>query len=49
MPVVILASSWDDQVVQVNPGFTNQVSPFVVVEHGNLQFEVVRGLVHGEA
>jgi hypothetical protein len=36
MPVVVLASSGDDQVLQVNPGLSNQVCLFIVVEYGHL-------------
>jgi hypothetical protein len=35
MPVVILASSRDDQVLQVDPSLSNQVCLSIVVEDGD--------------
>lgn len=47
--MVVLTSAGDNQVVQVDPGFPNQIRPLIVVEHGDFQFEVIGGLVHRES
>jgi hypothetical protein len=41
MPLVALASSGDDQVFQIDPGFADQVGLFVIVEDRYLESEVV--------
>lgn len=46
--MVILASSRNDQVLQVNPRLSDQVCLLVVVENGNLQFVVIGRLVYRE-
>ena len=48
VPVVILASSRDDQILQIDPGFTYQISLFVVVEHSNLQSKIIWGFMDSE-
>lgn len=41
MPLVALAASGDDQVLQIDPGFADQVGLFVIVEDRDLESEVV--------
>jgi hypothetical protein len=41
MPLVTLASSGDDQVFQIDPGFANQVGLFIIVEYRYFESEVV--------
>jgi hypothetical protein len=48
MPVVILASTRDDQVVQIDPGLTDHVGLFIVVEYRDLQLEIIWRFVYGE-
>jgi hypothetical protein len=48
MPVVILASAGDNQVLQVHPCLSDQVGLFIVVEDRHLQFIVVRRLMYSE-
>lgn len=40
--MVVLTSAGDNQVVQVDPGFPNQIRLLIVVEDRNLQLEVIR-------
>ena len=49
MPVVVLASTRDDQIFEIDPGFADQIGLLVVVENGDLELKVVRRLVNGEA
>lgn len=49
MPVIALATTGDDQVFQINPGLSDQVSFLVVVEYGYLESEIVWRLVYGKS
>jgi hypothetical protein len=49
VPVVVLASTRNDQVVQVDPGLTDHVGLLIVIEYRDLQFEVIWGFVHGKS
>lgn len=42
MPVVTLASTWDNQVLEIYPCLSNQVGLLIVVEYGYLESKVVR-------
>lgn len=48
VPVIVLTSTGNDQVLQIDPGLSDNVSLLVVIKHGNLQFVVIRGFVYGE-
>lgn len=47
--MIVLTSAWDNQVVQVNPGFPNQIRLLIVIENRDLQFEVIGRLVYCES
>lgn len=49
MPTVTLTAPWNNQGLQIDPSLSNQVGLFIVIEYGNLKFEVVGGLMHCEA
>jgi hypothetical protein len=49
MPLVALATSGDDKILQINPSLADKVCAFIVVEYGELESEVIGGFVHGEA
>lgn len=49
MPTVTLTASWNNQGLQIDPSLSNQVGLFIVIEYGNLEFEVVWRLVHSKA
>jgi len=44
--VVVLASTGNDQVLQVDPGFADQVGLLVIIEDGDFHPVVIRGLVY---
>ncbi len=49
MPQVVLAAARHNDIVEVDPGFTDEVCFLVVVEDGALQFVVVGGVVDVES
>ena len=49
VPSIILTATWNDKLVEFDPGFTYQVGLSVIIENRNLQLIVIRGIVDGKA
>jgi hypothetical protein len=49
MPQVILTAAGDDDIVQIDPSFTDEISLLVVIEDGALHPVVVGGVVCNES
>lgn len=49
VPCVVAASSWNHDLVQIDPCLSYQVRLLVVVEYRHFEVAVVGRLVHGEA
>lgn len=49
LPEIVLATTGDDDVAQVDPCLSNQFCLLVVVEDGDFELVIVGGVVDGEA
>ena len=49
MPLIALSAARDNDVAQVNPGLSDQLSLLVVIKHRHFQLVVIRGVVDNES